>query len=122
MNEDAQRLSHESVKIQNAIDGLTQDLAALKLSIQEQNIFLDGLKPNQEILQQDVSSLKQKVEDMQFVSYDGTLIWKIANFKEKMSKIDIDLQFRSYKEYDCQSLTSTLINKSLHYFLSSIYQ
>ncbi|CAF1080002.1 unnamed protein product [Rotaria sordida] len=60
LNDDAQRLSHESVKIQNAIDGLTQEFAVLKLSIQEQNVFLDGLKPNQEILQQDVSSLKQK--------------------------------------------------------------
>ncbi|CAF4286818.1 unnamed protein product, partial [Rotaria sordida] len=43
---------------------------------------------NQEILQQDVASLKQKVDDMQYVSYDGTLIWKITSLHEKMSKVD----------------------------------
>ncbi|CAF4772212.1 unnamed protein product, partial [Rotaria sp. Silwood2] len=43
-----------------------------------------GVKPNQEILQQDVASLKQKIDDMQYVSYDGTLIWKITSFLEKM--------------------------------------
>ncbi|CAF1376599.1 unnamed protein product [Rotaria sp. Silwood1] len=91
LNEDTQRLSYESVKIQNSIDALTGDIPILKLSIQEQNIFLDGLKINQDILQQDVLSLKQKLEDMQFISYDGTLTWKITKFKEKMSKIDIDL-------------------------------
>ena len=64
----------------------TQELTSLKLSIQEQSAFLDGIKPNQEILQQEVASLKQKVDDAQYVSYDGTLIWKITSFQEKMSK------------------------------------
>ncbi|CAF4555534.1 unnamed protein product, partial [Rotaria sp. Silwood2] len=45
-----------------------------------------SVKSNQEILQQDVASLKQKVDDMQYVSYDGTLIWKITNFHEKMKR------------------------------------
>ena len=59
------------------------------MSVQEQSAFLDGIKPNQEILQQDVASLKQIVDDMQYVSYDGTLIWKIISFHEKMSKFDL---------------------------------
>jgi hypothetical protein len=54
---------------------------------------LDGIKPNQEILQQDVASLKQKVDDMQYVSYDGTLIWKISGFREKMSTFRIKCLF-----------------------------
>ena len=94
LNDDTQRLSSESVRIQSSVETLTQELAALKLSIQEQGAFLDGIKPNQEILQQDVGSLKQKVDDMQYVSYDGTLIWKITSFREKMSKFDLFFDYK----------------------------
>jgi len=41
---------------------------------------------NQTILQQDVASLKQKNDDIQGISDDGTLTWKITNFAEKMGK------------------------------------
>jgi len=85
LNDDTQRLSSDSIRLQTSIESLKQDFASLKISIQEQSAFLDGIKPNQEILQQDVASLKQTVDDMQYVSYDGTLIWKIINFREKMS-------------------------------------
>ncbi len=86
LNDDTQRLSSDSIRLQSSIESLIQDFSSLKLSIQEQSAFLNGIKPNQEILQQDVASLKQRVDDMQYVSYDGTLIWKITNFREKMSK------------------------------------
>jgi len=93
LNEDAQRLSIESLQLHNKLDILTKDFAKLKLSIQEQNAYLDGLKPSQEILSQDVASLKQKIEDLQFVSYDGTYTWKISNFAEKMGEMFIDKIF-----------------------------
>ncbi|CAF4402378.1 unnamed protein product [Adineta steineri] len=86
LNDDTQRLSTDSVRLQSSVELLTQDFATLKLSVEEQGAFLDGIKPNQEILQQEVASLKQKIDDMQYVSYDGTLIWKITSFNEKMSK------------------------------------
>jgi hypothetical protein len=44
------------------------------------------VKHNQDILNQDLISLKEKIDDMQNVSYDGTFVWKITSFKEKMSK------------------------------------
>ncbi|CAF3031199.1 unnamed protein product [Rotaria sp. Silwood2] len=84
LNEDTQRLNRESININNVMDTLTRDFALVKLSIQEHNTYLDGLKPNQDILNQDVASLKQKLDDMQFVSYDGTLLWKITNFAARM--------------------------------------
>jgi chromosome segregation ATPase len=89
LNDDIQRISNDSIRLKTSIESLTQDFASLKISIQEQSAFLDGIKPNQEILQQDVASLKQTVDDMQYVSYDGTLIWKIPNFREKMSKFKL---------------------------------
>jgi len=90
LDEDSQRLNNESLYLKNSIDSLNKEFAALKLSIQEQNTFLDGLRPNQEILQQDLSSMKQKIEDSQFISYDGTLTWKISNVAEKMGQIFTD--------------------------------
>jgi chromosome segregation ATPase len=97
LNEDAQRLSNDSLYLQNGLDVLTKNFATLKLSVEEQNAFLDALKPNQEILNQDVASLKQKVEEMQSVSYDGILIWKITGFKEKIGRVSIAFQFHLYK-------------------------
>jgi hypothetical protein len=86
LNDDTQRLSSESVRLQAGVESLTKDCAIVKQSIQEQSVFLDGIKPNQEILQQEVASLKQTIDDLQYVSYDGTLLWKISSFQEKMSE------------------------------------
>jgi FtsZ-binding cell division protein ZapB len=93
LNEDTQRLSSESIQSQASLDALTEESAKFKLSIREQNTYLDGLKPSQEILSQDVASLKQRIEDLQSVSYDGTLTWKITNVTEKMGEIFINKIF-----------------------------
>ena len=90
LNGDVEHLSSESLRLQNAIESLTQDFSTLKLSVEEQNAFLDVTRPNQEILQQDVASLSQKIGDTQYVSFDGTLTWKIVNFNEKMSKFNLN--------------------------------
>ena len=89
LNEDSQRLSDQSLRLQIQAEELNNIFSTLNLSIEEQNIFINGIKPNQDILQQDVASLKQKVDDMQYISYDGILLWKIASFKEKMSKVSL---------------------------------
>ncbi|CAF4463459.1 unnamed protein product [Rotaria sp. Silwood2] len=62
LNEDVQHLSTESLILQNGTDALNRGMAELKLSIEEEGIFLNGIKPNQEILHQDVASLKQQSE------------------------------------------------------------
>ena len=97
LNGETQRHSTELLYKQSAMDNLTKDFATLKQSVEEENIFLDGYKPNQEILHQDIESLKQKVNDLQYVSYDGTFVWKITDIKEKMSKISITFIFTSVK-------------------------
>ena len=98
LDEDAQRLSSEALQLHNTLDVFTKDFAKLKLSIQEQNGYLDQLRPNQEILAQDVASIKQKIEDLQFVSYDGTYIWKIPNFADRMGKMFISKDHSFYND------------------------
>jgi chromosome segregation ATPase len=86
LNEDLQRLSTESIHYQNTLDPLKQDISTLKTSIQEQNTFLDGIKINQDILQQDLASFGQKMTDIKASSFDGTFIWKISNIQEKIGQ------------------------------------
>ncbi|CAF1570730.1 unnamed protein product, partial [Adineta ricciae] len=78
-------LSMESVRLDNQVENLHEELETLKVSVPEQSIFLSGLKPNQEILAQEVASLKQQIDEFQYTSYDGSLIWKITDVSEKIS-------------------------------------
>ncbi|CAF3669380.1 unnamed protein product [Adineta steineri] len=96
LDDDSQRLSNEIVNINNTLTTSSKDMTTLKLSIEEENSFLNGQKLNHEILSQDVASLKQKVEDMQFTSYDGMFIWKITNFNEKMADARSERQTSIY--------------------------
>ncbi|CAF1685708.1 unnamed protein product, partial [Rotaria magnacalcarata] len=84
LNNDQERLSNESLQIQVTLPTLTEDIFKVKLSIEELNIFLSGVKYNQDILNQELVSIQEKINDLRCVSYNGTLIWKITNFKEKM--------------------------------------
>jgi len=86
LNDDAQRLSNESLESQIKLQTLAEDFSTVKLSVEESHSFLQGVKHNQDILNQDLISLKEKIDDMQNVSYDGTFVWKITSFKEKMSE------------------------------------
>ncbi|CAF4269582.1 unnamed protein product, partial [Rotaria sordida] len=84
LNSDQQRLSNESLQTQITLPTLTEELSRVKLSIEESNDFLEGVKHNQDILKQDLASLQEKISDLQHVSHDGTFVWRITNFKEKM--------------------------------------
>jgi hypothetical protein len=86
LNYDGQRLSNESLESQIKLQTLAEDFSTVQLSVEESHSFLQGVKHNQDILNQDLISLKEKIDDMQNVSYDGTFVWKITSFKEKMSK------------------------------------
>ncbi|CAF4451827.1 unnamed protein product, partial [Adineta steineri] len=61
-------------------------LPTMKTSIEESNNVLSAMNINLMVLQQKILSLKYQLEDQQVISYDGTLIWKISQFREKMGK------------------------------------
>jgi hypothetical protein len=70
---------------QNCISVVAQQLPLLKTLAQEINDRIPGIEINQKLLYQEYLSLKERVEDVQAASFDGTLTWKIANFLEKRS-------------------------------------
>ena len=86
LNDDGQRLSNESLQSQIKLQTLAEDFSQVQLSVEESHNFLQGVKHNLEILNQHLIRLKEQINDMQHVSYDGTFVWKITSFKEKMSK------------------------------------
>ncbi|CAF2372038.1 unnamed protein product [Rotaria sp. Silwood2] len=96
LTSDEQRLTNESLQIQMTLPALTEVLSKVKLSIEESNSFLKAVKYNQDILNQDLSSLQEKVNDSQSVSYDGSLVWKITNFREKMIDAQAERQTSIY--------------------------
>ena len=86
INDDAQRLDRELGEHQMKLQRLTENVSNVKLGVEEQSALLQGMTRNLEILNQDLLSLQEKIDDMQNVSNDGTFTWKITKFQEKMSK------------------------------------
>ncbi len=84
LKEDQQRLSTEAIAYQQTLDTITKNLPKLKTSTQEQNAFLDEIKRNQDIIPQEVETMKQKINDIITRSYDGTFLWKITNVQDKL--------------------------------------
>ncbi|CAF5079271.1 unnamed protein product, partial [Rotaria sp. Silwood1] len=96
LTNDNQRLTNESLQMQMTLSTLTEKPSKVKLFIEESNAFIEGVKHNQAILNQDFSSLQEKVNDLQYVSYDGTLVWKITKFREKMIDAQSERQTSIY--------------------------
>ena len=65
---------------------LSENLATLQTSIEQHRTIGSSFRPIQESMLQDVSSLKHKLMELHKISYDGTLLWKIPNIREKLSR------------------------------------
>jgi len=86
LNEDAQRLNSELIEHETKLKSLMENVPQVKVAVEEENALLEGIMRNLEILNQDLISLNEKIDDMQYISYDGGFTWKITKFQEKMSK------------------------------------
>ena len=88
---DEQHLSRDSLHMQLQVQTLAEYASQLKAPVQESRSHLDAIKLNVDVLKQDLVSLNERINDAQYVSYDGTFIWKITGFREKMSKWNYSL-------------------------------
>jgi chromosome segregation ATPase len=86
LNDDAGRLNNDLLEHETKLQSLTENVSQVKVAVEEENALLEGITRNLEILNQDLVSLTEKIDDMQCISYDGTFTWKIPNLQEKMSK------------------------------------
>ncbi len=87
LSDDTQRLTSESLLYQNTLQSFSEDLSKVKVATQETNSLLDAHRSNQQIFEQNLASLQQEVDDMKNTSYDGTFIWKITNFSQKIGML-----------------------------------
>ncbi|CAF4703091.1 unnamed protein product, partial [Rotaria sp. Silwood2] len=82
--DELERLSIERNRIHNTLQSFIQESSILKKSIEEQNSSIDGIKFNEQISEQDLLSVEQKLNNMNLDPYDGTYLWKITNVQEKI--------------------------------------
>ncbi|CAF1043670.1 unnamed protein product [Didymodactylos carnosus] len=96
LSENSVRLSTESLRLQHLEQACQKVINQVKQSITECDSYIVGITQNYEVLQQEVSSMKQKLEDLQSISYDGILTWKIDNVSEKMADAQSERQTSIY--------------------------
>ena len=85
--QDIRRLTGDVTSVKNGIDAVQQECAKLKSSVGEQHTYMHGLQPNQESLNTDLASIQHMFEESRSASLDGTILWKIENFREKLGKL-----------------------------------
>ncbi|CAF1469762.1 unnamed protein product, partial [Didymodactylos carnosus] len=105
LSEDSIRLNIELLSHKNVLGLFHNGTNQLKQSIVEIDSYSRGISWNQEMLQQEISSVKQNVEDLQSISYDGTLTWKISNVSEKMADAESERQTSIYSPHFYSSPT-----------------
>ena len=88
LSEDTQRLSVDSLHYQTAVQSVSEEIVKVKAAIEETYSVIDAHKTSQQMLEQSIASLQQQVTDQQNVSYDGTLLWKITNFQQKLGMFE----------------------------------
>ena len=64
---------------------MSEQLSLLKVLAQEIKDHISQEETNHNLLKQQLLALKERIEDMQATSSDGTLTWKITDFDEKRS-------------------------------------
>jgi hypothetical protein len=86
LNEDTQRINTELIEQQIKLHNLMEKFLNVHLAVSRKKASLEEIRSNGEILKQALLLMTKTINDMRYVSHDGTLIWKITKFQAKMSK------------------------------------
>jgi hypothetical protein len=81
---DQQRIDNELRRSRTLLQVIDQNFFSLKASFEDSVGRARGLKNIQDMLAQEIWSLKQAVHDTLSASCDGTYIWKITGVREKI--------------------------------------
>ncbi|CAF1305150.1 unnamed protein product [Didymodactylos carnosus] len=93
---DMERISSESLRNNTLIQSLYNEISQVKMSIAEGDSNYAAIGAKQETIQQELSSLKEKVDDIEMTSFDGTLIWKVTDVANKMADAQSERQTSIY--------------------------
>ena len=84
LNGDIQRLNSEIIGYENRLQHLIETISNVKSSVEEEHGCYEAITRNLELLNQDLLSLQEKIDDIQCISYDRIFVWKITKVREKL--------------------------------------
>ena len=83
INDNIQHLTSELIKHKSSLQRLSQECSSLERTCQRQNIFISEFKSAQDMVEQKLLVIRQQMEDLHYVTHDGTCTWKIEDFAKK---------------------------------------
>ncbi|CAF1039821.1 unnamed protein product [Didymodactylos carnosus] len=92
LSTDTNRISMELLGLNNLIETVYNDMNELKKSNGKEESSISAIKLSQETTLQELSNIKQKVEEKELASSDGTFIWIITQVMNKMADAQSDRQ------------------------------
>ncbi|CAF1039075.1 unnamed protein product [Didymodactylos carnosus] len=92
LREDSTKLTDKFSELESNINKYCQEQMKLKQSVEEQYTLLSGMQMNQQILEQELTTAKQNVENVKYTTYDGTSVWKIKNVTQLMYRAQCESQ------------------------------
>jgi hypothetical protein len=93
-NDESKCRKNETTSLQNFSQSCIADLGTIKSNIQQLCNLCNELTQNQKDLRHQMTRFEPNPDHREFITYDGILIWKIASFQNKMSKITITFMLK----------------------------
>ncbi|CAF1602827.1 unnamed protein product, partial [Didymodactylos carnosus] len=93
---DSTSLNNGYLQLKSSVDVYREEHLKLRKSEEEKNALISAVQLNQEILQQSLTDLKQTVENVEHISYNGTFIWRLENIAQHMADALSDKQLSLY--------------------------
>ncbi len=81
-----ENLMGEVNRFKSSCHRLNQECSALQNNFQQQNTIAHKFKLQQDVLEKDLLKIKQKLEDIHYGTFNGSLIWIIDEFQRKFRK------------------------------------
>lgn len=85
LNEDVPRLITKIIDHNKELQTLIDKVKNVEIVVEEKCKMNTNIMQNLKLLTQDVESMKEKLDDLTYVSHDGTFTWKITNVKNRIS-------------------------------------
>ena len=84
LSEDQQRITAESINHHRVLDNCGKDFAKLKALNEEQNAVVNQIIGSQHTTENDLQSVREKINQTKATLSDGTLLWQIDQFDRKL--------------------------------------
>ena len=92
LTENIVETSREFIKLNELNQVTGEELNQFQTAINERNTILNNLQIKQQQIQKEIDSVKQMLDENEYVSTDGTCIWRVDHVAERMSDAQSERQ------------------------------